>query len=607
MNGYLLTNIKKIDNFSIPDVPKEIIHEKELGEKWKLITWGDTCGDIHVSYKENKSILILNGYITKASFIYDFSSQQNVTECIHENIEKDEKLLIDELLNIGGSFSFLYTDIIAGKSILISDRIASRQLWYKNINNNSYIFSSHPTAIAISQKKSSYNFGAIVSLLLYNTQIDPSISIYNDIYAVKEGSVYTLFNKLHLTKYYTYKHNPENSLSMKEWTNIVADRCQSAVERLSKTVNNPVVFLSGGLDSRLTVSALRSIGLKPILITLADSENLEVQIARKVAKSLDCEHEVIIRDRYWYMNSLKKTIFETGGCFNWIHGHFSKAYKIIQNKYNVDCALLGDFNEAFNKLLCSVDINDKKIWDEKEFFSKFDQLHTLNYRPQNKPRTQKLLSKDIIDIANNNYEEIVVTIFNKVRNISSDKKIIVDFLLRWMSASCISTNFMHIDIQSVGRERVLMFDPDIYDLLEILPSNIRDEKNLGAHVIKKIWPPAAKVINNNTLLPITTPLIFQRMAKIAKPKIGMIRRMIIRDKYKTTAAWPFFAYLFTDKKWQIKFEEILLEKSNYPAEIFNYKEILNCWNDFKNGNISRHKDISVLIEIGYIHKLLNCQ
>ena len=79
------------------------------------------------------------------------------------------------------------------------------------------------------------------------------------------------------------------------------------------------------------------------------------------------------------------------------------------------------------------------------------------------------------------------------------------------------TYCMFLDLRGAAPERNIMFDPGVHELLELLPSRVRNGANLGAKIIGRLTPRAAWVVNSNTLLPLTFPPVAHRASKRCKP------------------------------------------------------------------------------------------
>ena len=297
MDGFVLTigsrcPDRAFDNYSPPGYPDKSLVRVAMGDGASFAYWGETLGDACYASGANNSLLILSGYITDGVVVDNFRSQQKVAESLLEHIDQHPSLerirkLPDKLY---GAFSIIYVDGEGQSAYIITDRVAARPVWVKSLKNL-HIISSHTMAAAWFSNDLEYDLGGLASLLLYRCQVEPTKCLYRGINAVPEGTVASISTPSGMKNYrwYRFKHSPDEKTSYKGWLDLASQSLCRGAERILKTSENPLVFLSGGIDSRLTASALRAAGGKPLLATLGDTENNEVKVARKVAASLECD------------------------------------------------------------------------------------------------------------------------------------------------------------------------------------------------------------------------------------------------------------------------------------------------------------------------------
>ncbi|MBN1974570.1 MAG: hypothetical protein JW787_13100 [Sedimentisphaerales bacterium] len=615
MNGFILImaeNAKELRTIKseIPADSRDRSKIIDVDDLCSLVLWGSNQGDVHYSQHMRHSLLILSGYISNANHLEKFKNSVEACDYLINTLDTDHTIkhiskLADQLY---GSFSIAYVNFVERKVYCISDRIASRPIWFKKIRGN-YIISSHSNSLSFLSKNIEYDLGSLGAFLLYGGPINSNKSLYNGINQIAPGTISIWDNYTGLKEYswYQYKHNPENSLSVDEWIIEASTRLKNAALRIKEISSQPIVFLSGGIDSRLTASALCSVGVKPILAILGDNENIEVKIARQVAKALDCRHNVIIRDPHWYLRSLERSVFESGGLFLWVHSHFSEAYFSLQKQYQSDSAFLGDFCEAFSKLLCNVEKNRTRIWSPDEFVEEFDNLHLANYKPTNTELTLNLLNPLIKKEVENHVRKDIIDRYQAICTVSHDPKIIADHFFRWQGAQTCPTFSMFLDLRSSAPERSLMFDKDVHELIEILPSDIRDQANFGTKLVRKFLPAAAKIVNSNSLLPAYYPPKLHAIAnKHARPIFGKIKRLFLGNSYKTTASFPMKSLLYLkDPEWNTFIKQTLHNSSLYDENIFDHGAISKCWERFNQGDIAMANDIEKLLQIGLIKQIKN--
>ena len=592
----------------VPPACKAAYEYGPIGQGENILAWGRSNGDIHFIARGQNSYLILSGYLVGAKSRHAFDSQNDAAEWCLAQIDGMESLeaLAEWLSELHGSFGFYYRNNERDITYCIADRMASRPLW-RRWHNAGWLVSSHPTAIALSLPSPKLDAGSVASFLLYGGPVDPCKSLFQGVEGTPPGTIVRLDaqGKHNEYRWYSFHHQPNNDLSLTEWVNLTSERLLSAASRLVQSGENLAVFFSGGTDSRLAAAALKAAGGNPLLVTLGDGENLEVKVARKTAKALGLRHKVIWRDNLWYLRSLENSVYETGGNYVWIHGHFSEAAASVTAEDGATSFILGDLCEAFSKLCCSVDQGGTERWSPEGFVSAFDQLRLPLYRPANREATLSLLNAKIRKEVETSIVHEITDYYGKVFDASQDPLIVGDQCLRWNSVQTIPTFFMFMDLRSSVPERNMMFDANVHEVLEMLPSRFRNEKNLGALLIHKLHPRAAWVMNSNSMLPMCWPPVAHKLTRRIKPILGKIRRSIFGNTYRTTGSWPKHSVLYaTDPEWRRSFENILHQADLFDPEIFDSDAIRQCWREFLLGKADRVGDVEKLVQLGILSRML---
>lgn len=599
-----LHGLKHELSIKVPVSIRTTICRNQINHLTSFISWGAELGDIHFSWdKESSTLLVLNGYIVESGLVKVSRHQHENAESILRYVARDHSFesLADLADSLNGSFSIVYVKSDEKKVYCVTDRIASRPLWVCEDSALSVV-SSNANTIGLLHNKIHYDLGGLCSFLLYGGPVDPCRTIYKGVRAVEPGTIYvgSASGTYQSKRWYQYLYRPE-SRSSEDWIDLTAQRLRKAVRRLAPHCNRPLIFLSGGVDSRLAASAFRAEGYKPLLVTLCDRENLEVRIAKKVARSLQCNHLVLKRDPHWYLRPLENLVYQSGGTFLWRHGHFSEAYRTLKADHTIDVALLGDFCEAFSKLCSTVDPKRKELWTPEEFAREFDGLHLPSYRPQNREITLNFLTPSARHEGQAQLKQAIINRYLSICKVADDPKIVADQFLRWNSAATIATFSMFFDLRSVGPERSLMFDKDVLELIELLPSSLRDGANFGARLIEKLWPPAGTVLNSNTLVPITWHPMFHTATKSIRPFFGRTYRYLFGGSYSTQGSWQEHRFLYlNDQGWRRFLEGILRQEELFDEELFDRKAIGMCWDSFCSGNQHLSSDLEKLLQIGVL-------
>jgi hypothetical protein len=610
MNGFLLDlsdaeTPSRLEDFTAPGRPEEDHRRIEVAGRVRCVTWGGARGDVHVSFRDDKSALILSGCVSWTKLLDAFETQEQAAELLRKRLDADHSWegLAEVARGLIGEFGLVYVDWDEQTACFITDRIASRPIWLHAEASHRAV-STHPAAIARSAGALECDLGALASLLLYARPIDLKHSLCRGVEALPAAATAILSGAggLDVRRWRRPRYEPETRCPYKRWLKRAHDAFLKAAERTLSGSKNPVVFLSGGVDSRLVASTLRAAGGQPYLVTLSDSENLEVRVARKVASALGGEHEVILRDPHWHLSNLTEAAFETSGSFVWIHGHFARAYEAVLSRRGVDAALTGDNIDAFSNLNCVVEKGRTEAWTPEEFADGLDDLFLSGYGPADRRTTLGLLTPEARAEAESELRANIMRRYEEIRDVSPEPRTVADFFISLESPMCNATFFSQLDVRAIGAERSLMSDPGVQELLETMPAAIRDNACFGARLVKTLWPPAARVVNANTLLPLATPYAAQEFARRVRPILGKFRRMLFEDSHKSTESWPHLPMLFSqDAKWRSCIEGVLLNNELFPHDVFDRKAIEQAWESFLGGEMGRHADIEKLLQLGILN------
>jgi hypothetical protein len=582
-------------------------HEESFDAGDSLLAWGNPSGDIHFHRKGSESFLVLSGYISEFKNGPALANQQQAAKILLEALEADcsSAALASLLPRLHGSFGIYYRDFKKGVSLCLADRMASRPI-FRFWDGKRWIISSHANVIAFVVSSIKFDPGSLGAFMLYAGPIESRKSLYSGVEACAPGSIarLTRTGTIEESQWYRFSHRPDNRKSLSGWIDLAAERLTRSASRIAKQCERPVVFFSGGVDSRLAAAALKAAGARPLLVTMGDANNIEVRVARQAAQALDLEHIVVLRDKHWYLRSLPKCVFETNGSFLWTHGHFASVIANLRSEHKADAFILGDFCEAFSKLLCSEEMDKNRVFRPEEFVANFDAMRPKLYRAMDRGRTLSLLNPAIRAEVENALARDMVKRYETIYEESNDPRILADRFSRSDSAATISTFFMFFDVRSAAAERNIMFDPDVQELLETMPARAREERNLGAQLVKRFCAPAGRVINSNSLLPICWPLSAHKFSKKCKPLLGRARRMVLGRSHKTTGAWPDKASLYvSDPQWRDYVENVINDGDLFPSEIFDHAQVQLAWRDLKDGKRERAGDIEKVLQLGLLGRL----
>ena len=590
-------------------VPLENTQKISFASNIYIMAWGNAPGDVIFS-SGRESGLLFNGYITEMPIPGTFATQLEAVDLLREFIDLhsgDNNALTSMLNGLNGCFSFVRIDRNTSDILAITDRKMSRPLWCCSRKGDVAV-GSNPLAVASLMDAFEPDPGGIGSLMLYGGQIAPTHTTFRDVRAVDSAELKWFYHGGTTASLYwhTFSHQPDYRKSRRAWVEYITERLFAAAERINRISPRQLVFLSGGLDSRLACAALCAVGAEPLTATMTDSENIELSVARKVASKLGCRHETIIRNRYWYLDSMHTIVRDTGGANDWIHSHFARAYTMLREKEgegNIDAALLGNGLESFNKLIHRVDPDDRHIWSADEFRVNFDKLYPAAYVPANRESTLSVFTPAARRAVEEQLGGNIVTRYLAIRDVSEEPATVMSYFVRWQAISSLTAFFNNVDVRLAGPERSLMLDAEMLDILSVLPARMRDRAGLEAAVISRISPAAARIVYSNTLLPPSFPEAAHSFSRYIRPKIGAVRRYM-HPSFRSSGSWSNLFYLFgSDARWNKTFSDVFHDRELFPPDIFDYRVIRDKWDRLQRGEYQYGVDIERLFLIGRVNQI----
>ena len=147
-------------------------------------------------------------------------------------------------------------------------------------------------------------------------------TFYTEIKTLDNGSYCILdFNEKKIIKKKYFKVSPKPIYNFNYLVNELSKALSKSIER--RTINyfgKKAVFLSGGTDSRMILA--NSADPNTDAITLYNQENHEIKITKKIAELLNKKHELIKRDKNYYLDSFDSSIQFNSGRSLPIDDHF---------------------------------------------------------------------------------------------------------------------------------------------------------------------------------------------------------------------------------------------------------------------------------------------
>ena len=589
MRGFALFHKEYLEYSEIYKYIAELIK----AEKYELTKLNDYFVALHKScdngddffpiFEHDHEKYFIYGYITEPEPVDKdkYLEKRMFPKPYFEYIHNSESMFRD-IFNYNGSFTL----IVVGNEYIkvVSDRFATRPIYYFDSNIlKPFISSSGKIILELLKKikKVRPDYICLASLLLRSRPI-LNCTIASDIKRTDSGEEIIINNKgLRKSRWVKIKYNIKNKVDEIERLLELKDLLYKSCCNLAKISKSPILFLSGGMDSRLA-AALLSNFMKIEAITLCDKLNYEVRIAQNVARDLCLAHKIYYRDKHYYLKNINSYITNTLGNYFYIHGHFSTCLEEIRP----GTVYLGDFLESLKKL---IGFNNKVIKEIKSPNDLLSKLFDLDeYSSSLRYSTLDVFIKSVRVELETEFRNKIFEVANECFEATKDIALSIDLFLRWSRAYEISTWGMWEDIRLVSSDRNIIWDNNFYNFLLTLNRIERTKSRYNIKLLNIISRKLIDIPDANYFLPPRYNDNYIKLMKYIRKEMGKVRRKILtkmgHPPYSGQHSWQNSDYLnINDPIWK----NFIIEKINCSLELensFNKDFVKKALNNYFSGD-----------------------
>ena len=517
----------------------------------------------------------------------------------------------ENITHINGSFACVRLDMKSSRLAVWTDGIASRPVWIAR-SDHAWFVGNYPAAIAaVMPNRPRLNPAGLWSLFVSSRHVGEH-GLYEGFQNLHAGYRATIDYGVHpgriqVTRWRENVFRPEKGITPGHWGEAIAAELKAAARRLQCHSDSPQLFLSGGLDSRLVLGA---IGNSATGVTLTSTpNNMNVRLARRAARIVGAEHVAIDRSPNWYLDRFESAALLAGGNYNLAHAHFLIPVSSILKSNPSATFLLGDLMENFNKHYFKPSVVGNHRFIPEEIPHVYAQLYSYTHRDEK--RLRRLFQHGIADYLSAAWSGATVELCKEVRSVSDDDADCFDSLFRWYNCGLCPTYLMSECIRPLGRERNLMYDKQMIDLLYRIPAEIRGAGVLHSWTLWHLNKGLALLPDSNFWVPPISPKVVKKFTRSVRPAVGRLSRRIrsmssgMEGKTATEGSWHMLETRFREDSEHRAFVESVIEDPEcFPSEIFQRDEIRSAWHAFVHGGGSRDQafEINMLLSFGLLNR-----
>lgn len=462
-------------NFQLPEKPTTVVKIGDFGIAYLLCR---NTADSH-SYITSDGITVLfEGYlsdIVRALAPQEF--RKFPAKAIATLFRKNKD---DFLLSLRGSYTCLIFDKSTDTLLFFSDRRGSRPSFYTNEKTHSIFIA--PELQTITQNlppRQNLNKGAVFEFLMSGKFYD-NHTLFDQIFLLPQAGVLTASsNSIQLKKYWQLDFNPASYNYAPE--DELIDECDSlfrnATRRILKVTTNPLLLLSGGIDSRILLGNLLAEGKDDIALatySAPETDGDETNTAVAIANSLNLpiqQYQLYMSD---FIATSQEAVARSDGRVEVIDApQLFQIWDLLSKQF--DTVFKGD--ECFG-WHASVESTDAAL--NRNFLFRLSQMSRLQDWAQ--PEKLDLIKK-----------EINTTLTNLVKH-SKEKNLLdtKDKIYYEQRIGNYVNPFTGILLRNFEQARPLI-DEDVVDFIKTLPLNLRDNKLFLQHLLDRRYPKLSKI------------------------------------------------------------------------------------------------------------------
>jgi asparagine synthase (glutamine-hydrolysing) len=517
-------------------------------------------------------------------------------------------------IKLNGSFIIVLYDLIKKQLTIVNDRLASRPLYYY-LSDRLLVFGSEvKSVIQHNHVPRLLNKIAVVEYFTFRRVLGTN-TYYKDILCLPPATLLQFRdNSQTQLKYWEMHFQEDRAQPLEYYVDSLTIAFKQAVKRRMGDDRRYGLLLSGGLDSRMVLAAAPS-NCSLTAFTMADWENREIRIARKLAEAKGVKF-VLLNKYQDYAADLVPQVSELAeGMYNCDFGSpigiieaiREMGTEIIFHGYGLDVMFQGLYlpNTKMNisgreiplPLMPCIPSNVAGL--SKEI------LRKLKYVSDEKTLAQ-LLNEDFFkgrdEWIQHSVQEILIEASKHATNPYNRWDYFVSYFM-----SKHYTYIFELEMRNYMEERTILFDNDLLDVYLKTPPHFRFNSKVYRKVLRNLSPGLADIPNANTgMSPSTHPAIefAYKYSGIALGKLGL--KSVVPDPTFSQGSWPNIGELIRrNDAMRSHFQNVICDDEAIDSIIFNKTYVKESFDKHISGEIDYTNYLLLILSFGMWYKNAN--
>jgi asparagine synthase (glutamine-hydrolysing) len=527
-----------------------------------------------------------------------FENLDNIEEYIYKLYINNS---LDKVSYLNGSFSIIIYDEIKSKTILLSDRLCTKPLYYWVSNDRYSISSSLQALLSDNRIPRTIDSGGIIELIA-NQRVSGNTTQYKHIKSLAGSEIVTITGSGVKSRFSRVFKWSKTTSSKKQIAEKLSEAFKKSFAKRYFPNSSQALLLSGGLDSRIVLAAATANNIDLPTMTLCSHYNNEAKIAKKCSEISNQNFKFIQVPTERLTSAFEDSVLASDGLYAAPINLFgslrniSRDYNVLFSGHGIDYTLRGMYLPKFQVR-------------GRTSATNIPILLPLNIRNGSIAKTiQPFLEK------NKNWKSVFVK-----HNIHKYERILVDSISASLNhlefdnpydaidAYIFSTQSKHytcgdfIAMSRIINNRSIAFDPEVLEVYFSMSPYLRISGGIVRMALNMLNPNLAKIKNANNNLPANIPLWLQSTKVIGKSilhRTGLTKPNNHPNKIFTSSSWVQYSELLKSNEVVTNYIDNLVKDEHLlDLGIFSRKSLNKVVNQHMSGEKNYAKTLHSMISL----------
>lgn len=480
------------------------------------------------------------------------------------------------LAQVNGQFNVILSDRRRRALLLVNDRFASRPLYY-HATPERVIWSNQVRGLLASDVPRRLCEAAMHQLFVFQTILDER-TLLEDVRTLPPAGVMTFQDgRARVARYWELRYRDAAPRPTRRYAEDLAESLRGAVRRSLRSAKHTSLLLSGGLDSRAII-ACSPVSLAAV--TIADSENTEVQVARRLAATRDLPFTFVRRDAEYYPGLVDLGAALGDGASRFDNAHFGRLRETLGGSisglatgYGFDLLLKGAALPKRRRHLLGWPVNRHQLVDPGARPSRVTLvdvvLHTQGDSLWGHPVLPRLFRAPEFARLEESVRGVVGGILEHAETQAPDPTRRCEFVRMYMLATRFNAFLNVLSIRHFYRDYTVAFDNAVLERHLDLPSALRLDGIVYKRALHLLDPTIASVPDANTGLPPRTHYLVEHARTRARLAASRVSGRLAGNLAASQGSWPRMDELIRRPSLAGRIADVIGDDAALPGDLLD--------------------------------------